>query len=200
MHTTAYYIINGITLYRVITAPLMVVLLYLGQIDIFKWMLPVSFFTDAIDGFLARKYRVNSVFGARLDSLGDDLTVLAGLVGILVWKPGFLLDHKYELLALFVLFIIQVILAFRKYGKSTSFHTYFAKLAAVCQGVFLILFFLVPDLSEYFYYTAIIVTGIDLVEEIIIVLILPEWRANVRGLYWVFRTKDKLLGPDQHPS
>ena len=58
MKKQSYYIINGITLYRVIAAPFLLYLVVTRQEDIFKWLLAFSFFTDAIDGFLARKYKV----------------------------------------------------------------------------------------------------------------------------------------------
>lgn len=48
------------------------------------------FYTDAIDGFLARRYRVTSLWGAKLDSIDDDLTVFVGLTGIMVFKPEFI--------------------------------------------------------------------------------------------------------------
>lgn len=191
MHKTSYYIINGITWYRVITAPIMIIFLFTGALDIFKWMLPISFFTDAIDGMLARRFKVTSVFGARLDSIGDDLTVLAGVAGILVWRPEFIVAHKDYFLVLVSLFIVQLILALRKYGKPSSFHTYFAKIAALAQGIFLILFFLLPDLSLVYFYVAVVITGIELIEEIVIVLVLPKWRANVHGLYWVLKDRQQ---------
>ena len=128
-----------------------------------------------------------SIFGARLDSIGDDLTVLAGLIGLIVWKPDFFIDNLLPFAALAVLFVIQVALAIYRYKKTTSFHTYAAKIAAVAQGCYLILFFLVPDLPKWAIYVPIVITAIDLIEEIILVLVLPDWRANVKGLYWVLR-------------
>ena len=187
MQKRAYYIINAITWYRVIMAPVLILLLVFDRFDIFKWLLPISFFTDAIDGYLARKYKVMSIFGARLDSIGDDLTVLAGLVGLIVWKPDFFIDNLLPFATLAVLFVIQVALAIYRYKKTTSFHTYAAKIAAVAQGCYLILFFLVPDLPKWAIYVPIVITAIDLIEEIILVLVLPDWRANVKGLYWVLR-------------
>ena len=85
-HKQAWYVINGITLYRIIAAPFLLVLIFTGQYDIFKWLLGLSFFTDLIDGFLARKYKVASVLGTRLDSIGDDLTVLVGVIAFFAWR------------------------------------------------------------------------------------------------------------------
>lgn len=55
MKKTCYYIINGITLYRLLAAPVLVLLILTHQVNVFKWLLAVSFFTDLIDGWLARR-------------------------------------------------------------------------------------------------------------------------------------------------
>src|SRR5678815_5636633 len=111
-HKRAWYVINGITLYRVIAAPFLLVFLFSGQYDIFKWLLGVSFFTDLIDGFLARKYKVASVMGTRLDSIGDDLTVLVGLIALFVLKGTFIKQHAIIFIILLVLFLVQTTYAF----------------------------------------------------------------------------------------
>ena len=84
MHKRSYYIINAITLYRLVASLLLLYLILIRREDIFRWVLGFSFFTDAIDGILARKYKVASVMGSRLDSLADDLTVLMGIIGVAI--------------------------------------------------------------------------------------------------------------------
>lgn len=190
MKKTGYYIVNSITIYRVIASLILLYLLITGQPEIFKWFLAVSFFTDAIDGALARRFGVASVLGARLDSIGDDLTVAMGVIGLFVFKFDFIIQHIYWLLLLVILFVIQVVSAYRRYGTMTSFHTYLAKLAAVCQGVFLILAFFLAEPGGFLFFLAIAVTALDLIEEIILVYRLPEWEANVKGLYWVCQKKE----------
>ncbi|HEY0667764.1 MAG TPA: CDP-alcohol phosphatidyltransferase family protein [Sphingobacteriaceae bacterium] len=192
MHKKSYYIINAITAYRLIAAPFLLILILNDNVEIFRWLLAFSFFTDAIDGFLARKYKTVSRFGARLDSIGDDLTVVVGLIGLITVQKDFVLDHLYLLIILFCLFAVQAFLAIRKYGKTTSFHTYLAKTAAVVQGVFLILSFFFPEPLYLLFYLAIGITMIELVEEIILVLILPHWKINVKGIYWVMKSKGKV--------
>jgi cardiolipin synthase len=182
-----YYIINGITFYRLISALALIVLIYLGQMDVFKWLLALSFFTDAVDGYLARKLKVTSVFGARLDSVADDLTIVAAIVGVVVFKAAFVREQAIIFIVLFVLFLVQNLLAFTRYGKMSSFHTYLAKLAAVLQGVFFILLFFLNQPAYGLFYTAALLTAADLVEEIILIVMLPQWRANVKGLYWLLR-------------
>jgi phosphatidylglycerophosphate synthase len=190
MKKGSYYIVNGITLYRLIAAPVLVLLIFTHQVNVFKWLLAISFFTDLIDGWLARRFKATSVLGARLDSIADDLTIVAGMVAVVVLKPTFLKQQMVFFIILFALFLIQIILALLRYGKVSSFHTYSAKLAALMQGSFLILLFFLPQPLEIVFYIAFGVTVIDLVEEIILVTILPQWKVNVKGLYWAIKRND----------
>ena len=189
-HKQAWYVINGITLYRTIAAPFLLVLLFTKQYDIFKWLLAVSFFTDLVDGYLARKFKVTSILGTKLDSIGDDLTVLVGLVALFVLKFTFIKQHIIIFIILLVLFLLQTTYAFIRYKKMTNFHTYLAKIAAILQGIFLILVFFTEEPILILFYAATIITMLELAEEIILVNLLPQWQANVKGIYWVLRNKE----------
>lgn len=187
MKRSAYYLVNSITAYRVFAFVILALLLYDSNPEVFRWLLGISFFTDLIDGFLARKLKVQSAFGARLDSVGDDLTVLAGLIGVYLFKEDFLDEQKYVLGGLVGLFLLQTLMAVIRYGKTTSFHTYLAKTAAIFQGSFLILLFFMDSTPYLLYYAAVVITLFELLEEIIITLILPEWKTDIKGLYWVIQ-------------
>lgn len=183
--------INAITLYRTVAFPVLMVLIFTNRFDIFKWMLIVSFLTDAVDGFLARKFKANSVLGARLDSIGDDLTILAGIIGLAVAKMDFLKEHWIIFAVPLGLFFIQTILALLRYKKTTSYHTYLAKAAAIFQGFFMCSMFLFEEPVYWLFYTTAAITILELIEEIFIVFALPEWKTNVHGLYWVLKEKNK---------
>ena len=150
-------------------------------------MLVVSFFTDAIDGYLARRFGVTSIMGSRIDSVADDLTVLMAVIGLLVWELGFIVQEFTFILVLFAVYLVQLISALVKYGRITSFHTYLAKLAAVLQGIFLILVFFLPEWPLTLFYVTAVVTIVELVEEIILVWLLPRWQSDVKGLYWALK-------------
>lgn len=187
MKSSAFYLVNTITIYRVVSAPLLVFLILNNRIDLFKWLLGVSFFTDLIDGQLARKYKVASRFGAYIDSIGDDLTVLAGIAGVYFFRPEFLREQKIWIMIMLALFFLQIVLALIRYRRISSFHTFFAKLAALLQGSFLILLFFLEEPFMALFYLAAVVTILDLIEEIVLVFLLKEWRSNVKGLYWILR-------------
>jgi len=187
IRSNLYYWINGITIYRLIAAPFLIYLCIAGEQDVFKWLIAFSFFTDMIDGYLARKFKVTSIFGSRLDSLADDLTIVAAIVGMFVLKPAFVHSVFSSLIILLVLFALQNVMALRRYGKVTSFHTYLAKTSMLFQGIFFIILFFLPEPVYPLFYAAAAITGIELIEEILLVIYLPKWKSNVKGIYWVMK-------------
>lgn len=189
MRTIMFYVLNSITLYRLITSPVLIILAILEQFDIFKWLLLVSFFTDAIDGFIARKYKITSKFGARLDSIADDSAIFAAIIGMCIWNGLFLIYQIIPVIVLLLLYVVQNALALRRYRRPTSFHTYLAKTAAVSQAAFILTFFFLPEPLTWLFYISVALTTADLLEEIILVIILPGYRTNVKGLYWVLSRK-----------
>lgn len=192
-HPASFYLINSITLYRLIMGPVLIILAFMGENDLFKWLLPVSFATDLVDGTLARKYHVSSRMGAILDSIADDITVAAALAGAFLLKFQFILSNKWWFIAVLGLFAIQTIYAIIKYKRITSFHTYLAKIAAILQGFFFIFLFLLPEPMMPLFYAAIFVTAIELIEETIIVYFIPRWETDVKGLYWVLKKRKQSL-------
>jgi len=186
---TRVRMVNFITLYRIITFPILIFLVSTHYFNLFKWLLLASFFTDAVDGFLARRYKATSILGAKLDSIGDDLTVLAAVVGMFVTHFDFIEKEIVLIVILLGLFFIQLILSLVKYKKISSFHTYLAKTAAVITAVFLLSLFFLDKIVYPLFYASFIITALDLVEETIIMFFLPTWKANVKGLYWVLKKK-----------
>ena len=185
MPTTGYYLVNGVTLYRAVSSVFLLYFIWTRNVEVFKWLLAISFFTDVIDGFLARRFMVSSIMGARLDSLADDLTVLMGILGIFRFQPEFLQQELPWIIILIAMYLIQTTMALVRYGRVSSFHTYMAKGAAILQGSFLILLFFLPEWPLALFHFAAVFTILDLTEEIILVLVLPEWESDVKGLYWV---------------
>ena len=126
-----FNIADWFSFYRVFAAPFLLALILLGERQIFAWLLLVSYLTDAIDGFLARKLKISSPRGSQLDSFGDQITLILGVLGLYVFEKEFILKNLVLILIAFVPYFIQMIIAYAKYGKATAFHTYLAKSSAV---------------------------------------------------------------------
>lgn len=190
----AAFWVNVITIYRIVMSPVLVALIVTGSWSVFRWLLLVSFITDMIDGTLARSFRVNSILGARLDSLGDDLTVLVAVAALFVHYPDFIQAQLALILIVLGVFAIQFIAGVLKFRKITSFHTYGAKVAALFQGVFLLSVFFFDEITMWLFYSAMIITLVELVEEIVLVFMLREWQTDVRSIVHVLRRRSSVGG------
>ena len=186
-----YNIADWFSFYRIFAAPFLLVLLWFNERELFSWFLLISYSTDAIDGFLARQLKISSPRGSQLDSMGDQITLIIGLIGLFVFENEFIKENLILIIIAFVPYIIQMIIAYLKYGKATAFHTYLAKLSAVMQSAFILwsLFFS-PDYVLFY-----IMIGIGLLEtfeEITLIYMYDNWASDIKGIYWALRDKKRL--------
>jgi len=133
-----FNIADWFSFYRIAAAPFLLLLLWLDEREVFTSFLLVSYCTDMIDGFLARRLKITSARGSQLDSFGDQINFAVAIIGLLVYEFDFMKAHSFFIILVFIPYIFQMILAFIKYGKATAFHTYLAKLSAISQGIFIL--------------------------------------------------------------
>ena len=188
-----FNIADWFSFYRIAAVPLLSILLWFGERELFTWFLLISYSTDAIDGYLARKLKITSARGSQLDSIGDQLTFTMGLIGLVVFENDFIKSNIILILIAFVPYLLQMVIAFVKYGKATSFHTYLAKVSAVVQGVF-ILWLLFFGHVYWLFYFMIIVGLLETLEEIILIFMYDSWVADVKGLLFALKDKRRLKG------
>ena len=186
-----FNIADWFSFYRIFAAPILLLLIYLDQRMIFTWLLLMSYSTDAIDGFLARKLKITSPRGSQLDSIGDQITLIIGLLGLFYFETNFIKANLVLILIAFIPYIIQMILAYLKYGKATAFHTYLAKLSAILQSLFILwsLFF-TPNYTLF--YIMIVIGLIETFEEITLIFMYDNWASDVKSIIWALRDKRRL--------
>ena len=186
-----FNIADWFSFYRVAAAPFLLLLIWLDERLIFSWFLLISYATDAIDGFIARKLKITSARGSQLDSLGDQITFVIGLFGLFIFQNDFIKKHLIIIIISFSPYILQMFIAYFKYGKATAFHTYLAKTSAIVQSVFILwsLFFS----PEYvLFYTMIVIGVIETIEEITLIFMYDEWVSDVKSIFVAFKDKRRL--------
>ena len=97
-----FNIADWFSFYRILAAPFLLVLIWLDLRLVFTWFLLISYSTDAIDGYLARKLKITSPRGSQLDSFGDQITLIVGLIGLFYFETDFI---KINLVLLLIAFI-----------------------------------------------------------------------------------------------
>ena len=187
-----YNIADWFSFYRIFAAPFLLLIIWSGNRELFSWLLLLSYSTDMIDGFLARKLEITSPRGSQLDSFGDQLTLFVGFIGLFFFENEFISANYQWVLIPFVLYFFQMLIAFRKYGKATAFHTYLAKLSAVVQALF-ILWLLFFGALYWLFYSMIVIGIIETIEEILLIYLYPNWVAGVKGYFWARRDQRRTV-------
>ena len=187
-----FNIADWFSFYRIACSPLLLYLLWINERELFTWFLLVSYSTDMIDGFLARKLHITSPRGSQLDSFGDQITIILGFLGLLVFEYAFILENYFLIIIAFIPYIIQMIIAYTKFGKATAFHTYLAKLSAIVQAFFILssLFFYPNDTL---FYLMIVLGFLETIEEIVLIFMIKEWASDIKGIYWILRKRHKNI-------
>lgn len=186
-----FNIADWFSFYRILAAPLLFLLIWFDQRLLFTWLLLISYLTDAVDGYLARKLKITSARGSQLDSFGDQITLVMGLIGLFYFETDFIKTNLILILIAFVPYIFQMIFAYVKYGKATAFHTYFAKFSAIVQSVF-ILYSLFFSPNYTLFYIMIGIGLLETFEEVTLIFIYDSWTSDVKGIYWALRDKRRL--------
>jgi CDP-diacylglycerol--glycerol-3-phosphate 3-phosphatidyltransferase len=187
-----FNIADWFSFYRIFAAPFLLLLIWLDAQLVFTWFLLISYLTDAIDGYLARRLKITSARGSQLDSIGDQITLIIGLIGLFYFEKEFIKTNITLILIAFIPYIFQMIIAFLKYGKATAFHTYLAKTSAVLQSAFILwsLFFN-PEYSLF--YIMIIIGILETIEEVSLIFMYDNWVSDVKSIFWAFKDKRRNL-------
>ncbi|MEN6618496.1 MAG: CDP-alcohol phosphatidyltransferase family protein [Rikenellaceae bacterium] len=180
---------NLLSFYRLLAFPLILYFIIAGKENLFSIFLVINLLTDVADGFIARRFKMETELGARLDSAADNLTYLLAFAGIYAFKLEEFLPYKVSFLIFIGSLLFTIVVSLIKFRRLPSFHLYMTKISGYIQGAFFICLFTVGFIVPFYYF--MIIWGISgAIEHITIQLIIPEMRSNVKGLYWVLKEKD----------
>lgn len=182
--TSAWNVPNFLSALRLLAIPFLLYVAIKGWDILFISLFFACLFSDILDGFIARKFKLSTPFGARLDSAADEGMFVAGFVGVLSLKWEELEFVKYMILVQLGLFIIYNSTAWIRFGREASLHSYFNKAAGYLMGIFLLSLFFFEG-PVFIGYIAIGASIIAHIEGIIIMFRLRKMRSNVKGLLWM---------------
>jgi CDP-diacylglycerol--glycerol-3-phosphate 3-phosphatidyltransferase len=173
---------------RALAVPVLLVLALEEQRVAFTWVLIPALLSDIFDGWIARAFALESKLGAALDSVADSLMLFVSVYGIWVFYPEVIREHAWLCGIAVGLWALEDLLALARYGRLSSFHTYLSKVVANLLGFFIGWLFLF-GFEPWMLYLAAGTSIVASLEELALLRVLPEWRADVRGLWWVLRER-----------
>lgn len=173
---------NVISAIRVALVPVLVLLVIQKQANMFLGVLAFSLFTDAIDGYLARRLNQVTELGIRLDSWADLVTYAVMLLGLLqLWPELYQRESNYLIIA-FSSWIVPLLVCQARFGCFPSYHTWAAKVAAVSLAP---AYFIAALWGESLMLRIVLLFYCWVaLEQVVITSILPRWQGNVPG-FWV---------------
>lgn len=159
------YVPNLISLSRILLSLLLV--FFFKNTSVFVGLYILIGITDALDGFIARKYKVASALGARLDSVGDLVFYLV-ITGYLVTEQksvvsGFLV----AILLILSVLVVNLVIGFIRYRKLIMIHTLANKLTGFL--VFALPILIISGTTEGLY-VIVAIAIFSAVEELIMLL------------------------------
>lgn len=179
---------NMITLYRLLMVPVILYFAISGREKLFAVFLVINLISDIIDGYIARRFKMESEIGARLDSFADNFNYVLAFIGFFIFKMDDLRQHIVSLIIFISMLLLTVIVPLIKFRKFPSFHLYITKIGGYIQGAFFICLFTIGFIAPFYYF--MIIWGIlGAIECIAIDMVIPEMRSNIKGLYWVLKER-----------
>ena len=179
---------NVLSFYRLISFPVVLFFILTNRESVFVILLIINLITDILDGAVARIFNLCTAFGAKLDSLADDGTIILAILGIVYFKLEEFAPYFSSFLIFLIIYFLTMVISLIKFRRFPGMHLYSAKIGAYLQGLFFFILF-VFDFNSIFYYIVIVWGIISLIENIIIMLLESEMRSDFKGLYWVLKNR-----------
>jgi phosphatidylglycerophosphate synthase len=178
---------NLLSLVRLAAVPVLLALAYAGVLYWFLAVLALAFFSDALDGLLARRLGLESSLGATLDSCGD-VGIYASIPLAAWWLwPDVVKEEWPFFLAVIMSYTVPALAGIIKYGAFTSYHTVAVKFAALVMAPSILTLLAGGPVWPFQWATPIcVLAGL---EETLITLALPKQQSNVRSLLHILRSR-----------
>lgn len=177
---------NALSLYRLLAFPVILFMALTNRESIYVVLLCISLVSDALDGSIARRFNLQTKFGAALDNLADICTYAMAVLGLFVFKWADIEPHAWILYLFFGLFVLSYVVAFSRFGKIPGLHLYSAVSAGYIQSVFFFILFVFGFYAWMFYF--VLAWGVvAYTEKILVLLKLDDIKRGVKGLYWLLK-------------
>jgi phosphatidylglycerophosphate synthase len=133
---------NLMTLLRLILIPFLFYFAYTQQKYIFTALFLLAGITDVLDGYLARRLKQESQFGARFDSIADYAIVLSFIFWMYWFMPEFVITNLYLFVIIYVLFALSFIFEYFISKQKCGLHTIAEKISVLLAYSLFLLFVL----------------------------------------------------------
>lgn len=150
----------------------------------------IAVLSDIFDGVIARRLGVSTAQLRVADSWADICLYVCVALSTWLVFPQTILDFKLPLLVAISAQLTLFAISLMKFQKLPSFHTYTAKLWGLTLLVATVGLFGFSD--DKTVWLAIALCLVNSLEEIVMTLVLPEWRCDVLSLFEAINIRQTL--------
>jgi phosphatidylglycerophosphate synthase len=184
----------GLTVLRLLLAPVLVWLVYAGAPGVvFASVVLVAFVSDYFDGVIARRVGVASAELRHFDSRAD--LVFYATAAWAVWRlhPDVVRSVAIPALVVVGLDVVRHIFDFAKFGRDVAYHAWSSKAWGLSLALALVLL-MGFGVSQPFVGITIILGLIAQIEGLLISVALPVWTHDVPTLIHALRIRNAAAG------
>ncbi len=181
MKKNIYTIPNMLSFSRIILSPIIYYVLSHNEKFILIFLIAIVGLTDALDGFIARKLKQVSTFGAKLDSIADFTFYTSFLVWFWIEYYQIWPFYFHWSIAPSVLIILTYLIIFFRFKEFASFHLYSMKFSAI-MAYFAVLNSVFFGFNEPVIKIALVIWSIAAFETFATSLIIKKIKYNARSI------------------
>ena len=182
---------TALTIFRLLSAPILMVLAYMGRERYFLWLAIAALLSDVLDGALARRLGASSETGRLLDSWADLLIAMVSFVGAtLLWPDTMREEAGYFAIVLTAL-VAPNAWGLLRHHRLLGYHTISAKASGVLLAVGAVALF--TGLTPILFRLAAFIELAVAAEYIAISLILPGWTGEMKSAWHAWRHRKGVV-------
>lgn len=150
----------------------------------------LALLTDVLDGWLARRLRQTSAFGAAFDSFADKVLTFSVVGWLALLRPELFRDHALWITLTALSFAVSLLTGWLKWGKPAALHLYSARLGGFVQALFVLHALLAERYSTPLLLAALGLGTLAALEEIAVQLTHAQPDPTTRSILTLFRRRD----------
>ena len=129
---------NQLTLVRFLLVPALWIIAVLGKGEAIGFGMAIALASDFLDGPLARRLELTSEFGARFDSVADQLLQLSAIVWVFMLMPEIFADNLLASTLAIAVYLASLAVGVLKFKRIANLHLHVSKASGLLLYVFLI--------------------------------------------------------------
>ncbi|MBI2564950.1 CDP-alcohol phosphatidyltransferase family protein [Candidatus Woesearchaeota archaeon] len=173
---------NALSYFRLVGTFVMLIFSFLQNTLLTIIFYVVLGLSDAVDGFIARVFNLETELGAKLDSLADQIFYYSSPIILYLFFPIFIKEQALIILIIIVSALLMELIHLIKHKTFGYLHLYSAKISALILYFFTLHSLIFNPLLILFYVLAAVLM-FHFIEEIILVLIIKKPKSNMKSLF-----------------